>query len=200
MRFFYNGIIGNLFLFKKNYICLIKSLNDHEKLPYIGSLHQRPGYSSQSVDTIFPGYFLLRHFVDDELLKVVQLSVPLVQGRVPRCVLVVFVQLQHPSHLRQSCYVINRTRTYNALTHLVDPPVNSAVQDAAHQQTLHIRGVDVQLARDELYVNASVGLDELYENLTIKTNYCISTVRHYSQLYALPVSGCFSEGPQCVLV
>ena len=53
--------------------------------------------------TIFtvPGILLLRHFVDDELLEIVQLSVPLVQGCVPRGVLVVFVQLQHSSHLQE---------------------------------------------------------------------------------------------------
>ena len=67
-------------------------------------LHQRPGYSSQSVDTIFTVPDVLRHFVDDELLKIVKLSVPLVQSCVPRCALVVFVQLQHSSHLHHPNY------------------------------------------------------------------------------------------------
>ena len=63
--------------------------------------------------TLFPlsRILFLRHFVDDDLLEIVKLSVPLVQGCVPRCALVVFVQLQHPGYLHHpatvNCYQLN---------------------------------------------------------------------------------------------
>ena len=50
-------------------------------------------------------------------------------------------------------------------TDLINPPVDGAVQDAAHQQALYISGVDIELPRDEFDVYTSVGFDELDENL-----------------------------------
>ena len=49
---------------------------------------------------------------------------------------------------------------------LVDSPINSAVQDTTDQETLDVCGVDIELARDELDVNASVWFDEFDEDLT----------------------------------
>ena len=75
-------------------------------------------------------------------------------------------------------YVTNWSSLIHS-TNLINPPVNSAVQDAAHQKTLHIRGVDVQFTRDEPDVNAGVGFDELDQNLPNNTNDCSPPVRNY---------------------
>ena len=91
------------------------------------------------------------------------MSVPLVQGGVPGRSLAVFVQLQDSSDLRDHISLCNTAVS----SHLVDPAVDGAVQDAADQKTLHVSGVDVELPRYELDIDASVRLDELYENLIV---------------------------------
>ena len=58
-------------------------------------------------------------------------------------------------------YILLRTNA-----NLVDSPINSAVQDTTDQETLDVCGVDIELARDELDVNASVWFDEFDEDLT----------------------------------
>ena len=50
-------------------------------------------------------------------------------------------------------------------SYLVNPAPDGVVEDAADQETLHVVGVDVELARDELDVDPGVGLDQLDQHL-----------------------------------
>ena len=50
-------------------------------------------------------------------------------------------------------------------SYLVNPAPDGVVEDAADQETLHVVGVDVEIARDELDVDPSVGLDQLDQHL-----------------------------------
>ena len=50
-------------------------------------------------------------------------------------------------------------------SYLVNPAPDGVVEYAADQETLHVVGVDVELARDELDVDPGVGLDQLDQHL-----------------------------------
>ena len=50
-------------------------------------------------------------------------------------------------------------------SYLVNPAPDGVIEDAADQETLHVVGVDVELARDELDVDPGVGLDQLDQHL-----------------------------------
>ena len=51
------------------------------------------------------------------------------------------------------------------LSDLVDPAVDGVVEDAGDEQALHVRALDVQLARDELDLDPRVRLDQLDQHL-----------------------------------
>merc|ERR1719189_630987 len=107
------------------------------------------------------------HLVDDQLLEVVELVVPLVQGLVPGAALATPLLLQHTRHL-------------------INPAPDGVVEDAADQETLHVVGVDVELARDELDVDPGVGLDQLDQHLGADVEQQVLDV--------LPDEGVFHDG------
>ena len=64
------------------------------------------------------------------------------------------------SHLLHFEVLLQKQSSY-----LVNPAPDCVVEDAADQETLHVVGVDVELARDELDVDPGVGLDQLDQHL-----------------------------------
>ena len=58
--------------------------------------------------------------------------------------------------------------SHSPVSHLIDPAVDGGVEDAGHEEGLHVRALDVQLARDELDLDAGVGLDQLDQHLVEK--------------------------------
>ena len=105
---------------------------------------------------------LLRHLVDDQLLKIVELSVPLVQGLVSWGSFPALVQLQYSRHLVQDGF---NTQKENRFSYLVNSARNGIVKDTTDKETFHIVGVNVEFSRDELDVDASVGLDQFDQHL-----------------------------------
>merc|ERR1719234_1570279 len=105
-----------------------------------------PGFFNGS-----PGYIQMEiqfscHLVDNKLLQVVQLVVPLIKGHVSRRTLATLIKFQDSRHL-------------------VNPSTDSVVQDAGDEETLNIARFNVQLPRDELDLDPRVRLDQLDQHL-----------------------------------
>ena len=105
---------------------------------------------------------ILGHFVDDQLLKIVKLSIPLVQGKISRCSLTTSIKLQHTSNLKTFDILINLEESLqNFVFYLINFTTDGVVQDAGNQETLYISCINVQFSRDELDVDSGVGFDKL---------------------------------------
>merc|ERR1719234_431596 len=105
-----------------------------------------PGFFNGS-----PGYIQMEiqfscHLVDNKLLQVVQLVVPLIKGHVSRRTLATLIEFQHSRHL-------------------VNPSTDSVVQDAGDEETFNITRLDVQFPGDELDLDPRVRLDQFDQHL-----------------------------------